>query len=268
MKEQHQKVIQKLPVIPTLTELRDSLHKYGLATYGDKDTLLARLQVHNKRIAKISEKSSSEVKVAKIQKQQNEPQKNRHESEKNLKAEIFVKEEIRDVETSKEQNNIEKLSNQKEIKKEPQDKIINSNSETSILSSSISSSQIEINDQQSLNSVKKSEIFSQNYSLLDDKNEIEEISLVKQLKTKVEILFKDNVYRIRISKSSITLDDIRKHLMSQPEKFGMSHNVNYDFSVKTIENGKVVIDEIDDDMNEDNLPLLDGKIVLNCWAKS
>ena len=163
---------------------------------------------------------------------------------------------------------IEKMPNSKEIKKEPQDEIINNKSENSILSSSITGSQMENDEEQSPNSVKNSEIFSQNFSNLNDKNEIEETQLVKQSKTKVEILFKDNVYRIRISKTSITLDDIRKHLMSQPEKFGMSHNVDYEFSVKTIENGKVVIDEIDDDMNEDNLPLLDGKIVLNCWAKS
>ena len=163
---------------------------------------------------------------------------------------------------------IEKMPNSKEIKKEPQDEIINNKSENSILSSSITGSQMENDEEQSPNSVKNSEIFSQNFSNLNDKNEIEETPLVKQPKTKVEILFKDNVYRIRISKNSITLDDIRKHLMSQPEKFGMSHNVNYDFSVKTIENGKIVIDEIDDDMNEDNLPLLDGKIVLNCWATS
>ena len=98
-------------------------------------------------------------------------------------------------------------------------------------------------------------------------NKIEEIKLVNS-KTKVEIAFQENVYRIRIPKISVTLSDIKKHLMSQPEKFGMSQEVKYDFSVKLIENGKVIIDEIDDDMDEDILSLFEGKIVLNCWAKT
>ena len=97
--------------------------------------------------------------------------------------------------------------------------------------------------------------------------DIEENKLVNP-KTKVEIAFQDNVYRIRIHKSSVTLSDIKKHLMSQPEKFGMSQEVKYDFSVKTIENGKVTIEEMEDDMDEDILSLFEGKIVLNCWAKS
>ena len=103
----------------------------------------------------------------------------------------------------------------------------------------------------------------------DDENEIEEVKFIK-FKTKVEITINDNVnavHRIRIPKSSVTLNDVTKHLMSQPKKFGMSHQVKYDFSVKTIENGKVIIDEIDDDMYEDILPLFEGKIVLHCWAK-
>ena len=98
-------------------------------------------------------------------------------------------------------------------------------------------------------------------------NEIKEIELVNP-KTKVDIAFQENVYRIRIHKASVTLSDIKKHLMSQPEKFGMLQEVTYDFSVKTIENGKVIIEEIEDDMNEDILSLFEGKIVLNCWAKS
>ena len=98
-------------------------------------------------------------------------------------------------------------------------------------------------------------------------NKTEEIKLVNS-KTKVEIAFQENVYRIRIPKVSVTLSDIKKHLMSQPEKFGMSQEVKYDFSVKLIENGKVIIEEIDDDMNEDILSLFEGKIVLNCWAKT
>ena len=98
-------------------------------------------------------------------------------------------------------------------------------------------------------------------------NKIEEIKLVNS-KTKVEIAFQENVYRIRIPKVSVTLSDIKKHLMSQPEKFGMSQEVKYDFSVKLIENGKVIIDEIDEDMDEDILSLFEGKIVLNCWAKT
>ena len=143
---------EKSPGIPTLTDLRNSLQRYGLATYGNKDTLLARLRVYHKKMAKIPEKSSS-GQVIKIQMQQNESQKNYLESEKN--HDIFVKKEIKHVlhlhdETSKEQNKvpelIEKMPNSKQIKKETEDEIINNKSETDFPASSISGSQIEITD--------------------------------------------------------------------------------------------------------------------------
>ena len=102
---------------------------------------------------------------------------------------------------------------------------------------------------------------------IDDENEIEEIQLVRS-KTKVEISFNDKVFRIKIPKTSVTLEDIKQHLESQPKKFGMSAKKRYDFSVKSFENGKEVVEEIDDDETEDILPLYGEKIVLDCWAKS
>ena len=107
-----------------------------------------------------------------------------------------------------------------------------------------------------------------NLQKVDDKeNEIEEIQMVRS-KTKVEISFNNKVFRIKIPKTSVTLEDIKKHLQSQPKKFGMSAKKSYDFSVKSFENGKEVVEEIDDDETEDILPLYGEKIVLDCWVKS
>lgn len=95
------------------------------------------------------------------------------------------------------------------------------------------------------------------------------ISIVKT-KTKIEIEFNDNLHIIKIPKSSVTLEDIKQHLKKQPTKYGMLDGI-IGFSVKSLINGKVVIEEIDEeDESTDILPILPffgDKIVLDGWNK-
>ena len=92
--------------------------------------------------------------------------------------------------------------------------------------------------------------------------------MILKSKIKVEIEFNDNLYIIKIPKSFVTLDDIKKHLKSQPRKYGMSDE-KIGFSVKSLKDGKVVIEEIDEDHESSNiLPFFEDKIVLDCWQKS
>ena len=96
--------------------------------------------------------------------------------------------------------------------------------------------------------------------------EIEEISIVKS-KTKIEIEFNGNLHIIKIPKSSVTLEDIKQHLKKQPTKYGMLDGI-IGFSVKSLINGKVVIEEIDEeDESTDILPFFGDKIVLDGWNK-
>ena len=96
--------------------------------------------------------------------------------------------------------------------------------------------------------------------------EIEEISIVKS-KTKIEIEFNGNLHIIKIPISSVTLEDIKQHLKKQPTKFGLLDGI-IGFSVKSLINGKVVIEEIDEeDESTDILPFFGDKIVLDGWNK-
>ena len=101
---------------------------------------------------------------------------------------------------------------------------------------------------------------------VDQENVLEEISIVKS-KTKIEIEFNGNLHILKIPKSSVTLEDIKEHLKKQPTKYGMLDGI-IGFSVKSLKNGKVVIEEIDEeDESTDILPLFGDKIVLDGWNK-
>ena len=62
------------------------------------------------------------------------------------------------------------------------------------------------------------------------------------------------------------LNDILLELRSQNKIF-KKFNGQYDFDFKRKENGEDVSVEIDEDGYTENLPLCDGKVVLQCWTK-
>ena len=100
----------------------------------------------------------------------------------------------------------------------------------------------------------------------NQENEMEEIQIVKS-KTKIEIEFNGNLHIIKIPKSSVTLEDIKQHLKKQPTKYGMLDGI-IGFSVKSLKNGKIIIEEIDDeDESTDILPFFGDKIILDGWNK-
>ena len=95
---------------------------------------------------------------------------------------------------------------------------------------------------------------------------------IKDSKTKVQITINgENVYWIKIPKppNYITLADIKNQMLSKPRLYGITDNVGvYDYYVKTIKNGKIGLEECDeDDQNTVILPLFGDKIELECWSK-
>ena len=62
----------------------------------------------------------------------------------------------------------------------------------------------------------------------------------------------------------MTLADIKNHLLSKPKKFGITDINIYDFNVKITRNGKIGLDEIDDE--DSILPLFGDVIELECWS--
>ena len=95
---------------------------------------------------------------------------------------------------------------------------------------------------------------------------------IKDSKTKVQITINgENVYWIKIPKppNYITLADIKNQMLSKPRLYGITDNVSlYDYYVKTIKNGKIGLEECDED--EENtviLPLFGDNIELECWSK-
>ena len=77
------------------------------------------------------------------------------------------------------------------------------------------------------------------------------------------------IIRIKIRKipNTVTLADIKQHLMSQPEKYGIFGNRNCEYQVQTAVNvdGIAIYEEYDEDEEMDFLPLFDNMIVLKCW---
>ena len=109
---------------------------------------------------------------------------------------------------------------------------------------------------------------------IEDPIDIKEVIKVEEMpdtiktKTKVEISVNgntDNVNWLKISKPSnnITLNDIKKLLMSQPKMYGMSNEMTYYYRVKTTDGGKVGFEHIDEDHSI--LPMFGDKIELQCW---
>ena len=89
--------------------------------------------------------------------------------------------------------------------------------------------------------------------------------LQKVRRTKVEIKFSNGIKRgIWIPKppNQVSLTDVQKYLMKTPERLGNLAGKMAMFSVKTDENN---YDDIHEEDHENNLPLFDGKIVLECW---
>ena len=89
--------------------------------------------------------------------------------------------------------------------------------------------------------------------------------LQKVKKTKVEIKFSNGIKRgIWIPKppNQVSLTDVQKYLMKIPERYGISAGTISIFSVKIGENSYHDIHE--EDLGT-NLPLFNGKIVLECW---
>ena len=95
-------------------------------------------------------------------------------------------------------------------------------------------------------------------------------------KTKVQLTInRDNedteVFRILIRKppNSVTLADVKQHLMSNPKKYNNFNGDLFEYNVKTNIDG---IDGFEDcDEEEDDvatLPLIENQIVLKCWYKS
>ena len=100
---------------------------------------------------------------------------------------------------------------------------------------------------------------------------IEEIPKTIKTKTKVEISVNgdtENINWIKIAKPSntITLNDIKPLLITQPKMFGMCNEMTYHYKVKTSDGGKVGYELIDED-NDSILPLFGDKIELQCWSK-
>ena len=93
--------------------------------------------------------------------------------------------------------------------------------------------------------------------------------MLQDMKTKVQITInRDRIYGFKIHKSprSVILDDIKKHLLSKQNKFGITEDeINtYDFNVKTTIKGRDVLEEIDED--DEVLPLIGDQIELECWS--
>ena len=93
--------------------------------------------------------------------------------------------------------------------------------------------------------------------------------MLQDVKTKVQITInRDRIYGFKIHKSpmSVTLDDIKKHLLSKQNKFGITEDEirTYDFNVKTTIKGRDVLEEIDED--DEVLPLIGDWIELECWS--
>jgi len=108
------------------------------------------------------------------------------------------------------------------------------------------------------NVIDKSEVVPE----IDDEVQV----LQKVRRTKVEIKFKNSGIKrgIWISKppNQVSLTDVQKYLMKTPERYEISAGTIGIFSVKTDENS---YDDIHEKDLGTNLPLYDGKIVLECW---
>ena len=89
--------------------------------------------------------------------------------------------------------------------------------------------------------------------------------LFQKVRTQVEIKFNGRMQRsIWIPKppNQVSLNDVQNYLMKTPERLGILAGKMAMFSVKTDENN---YDDIHEEDLGDNLPLFDGKIVLECW---
>ena len=98
-------------------------------------------------------------------------------------------------------------------------------------------------------------------SSVDLKNE----PVLEEKRTKVEINFSNGIqWGIWISKppNQVSMNDVQNYLMKTPERLGILAGKMAMFSVKTDENN---YDDIHEEDLGDNLPLFDGKIVLECW---
>ena len=98
-------------------------------------------------------------------------------------------------------------------------------------------------------------------SSVDLKNE----PMLEEKRTKVEINFSNGIqWGIWISKppNQVSMNDVQNYLMKTPERLGILAGKMAMFSVKTDENN---YDDIHEEDLGDNLPLFDGKIVLECW---
>ena len=99
------------------------------------------------------------------------------------------------------------------------------------------------------------------FSSVDLKNE----PMLEEKRTKVEIKFRNGIKRVLwISKppNQVSMNDVQKYLMKTPERYGISAGTMAMFSVKTEENN---YDDIHEEDLEKNLPLFNGKIVIQCW---
>ena len=89
--------------------------------------------------------------------------------------------------------------------------------------------------------------------------------MLEEKRTKVEINFSNGIqWGIWISKppNQVSMNDVQNYLMKTPERLGILAGKMAMFSVKTDENN---YDDIHEEDLGDNLPLFDGKIVLECW---
>ena len=87
----------------------------------------------------------------------------------------------------------------------------------------------------------------------------------KVRRTKVEIKFSNGIKRgIWIPKppNQVSLTDVQKYLMKTPERYGISAGTIGIFSVKI---GETSYHDIHEEDLGTNLPLFNGKIVLECW---
>ena len=89
--------------------------------------------------------------------------------------------------------------------------------------------------------------------------------LFQKVRTQVEIKFNGRMQRsIWIPKppNQVSLIDVQKYLMKTPERYGITAGTMVVFSAKTDENN---YDDIHEEDLGKNLPLFNGKIVLECW---
>ena len=95
-------------------------------------------------------------------------------------------------------------------------------------------------------------------------------------KTKVQLTInRDNeeteVFRILIRKppNSVTLADVKQHLMSNPKKYNNFNGDLFEYNVKTNIDGIDGFEDCDEEEDEvATLPLIENQIVLKCWYKS